>query len=176
MAEYIEREKTVKVLRDLSTRSGGVFGVIICSVAKAIEKIPAADVRPVVLCRDRKWWRGEGTICEGIGIDFDAGGFCCEGERKDGGEAVKKAAETYKAAYIAEHDARVAESQRWIPVTERRPEGRHDVLVYAGVLFPYITVGYYDGLWKFSFDDSEIAGGVDYWMPLPQPPKEETNG
>ena len=48
MAEYIEREKTVKVLRDLSTRSGGVFGVIICSVAKAIEKIPAADVRPVV--------------------------------------------------------------------------------------------------------------------------------
>jgi hypothetical protein len=64
--------------------------------------------------------------------------------------------------------------RRWIPVTERRPAGRHDVLVYAGVLFPYITVGYYDGLWKFSFDDSEIAGGVDYWMPLPQPPKEET--
>ena len=37
---------------------------------------------------------------------------------KDGGEAVKKAAETYKAAYIAERDARVAELPRWIPVTE----------------------------------------------------------
>ena len=63
---------------------------------------------------------------------------------------------------------------RWIPVTERLPDGRHDVLAYAGVLFTYITIGYYDGLWKFSFDDSEIAGGVDYWMPLPEPPKEET--
>ena len=63
---------------------------------------------------------------------------------------------------------------RWIPVTERLPEDRHDVLVYAGVLFPYITVGYYDGLWKFSFNDEEIAGSADYWMPLPEPPKEET--
>ena len=63
----------------------------------------------------------------------------------------------------------------WISVKERLPDGRNDVLVYAGVLFPYITVGYYDGLWKFSFNDSEIAGGVDYWMPLPEPPKEGGN-
>lgn len=60
----------------------------------------------------------------------------------------------------------------WISVTERLPESRHGVLVYAGVLFPYIAVGYYDGLWKFSYNDEEIAGGADYWMPLPQPPKE----
>lgn len=62
---------------------------------------------------------------------------------------------------------------RWIPVTERLPDGINDVLVYAGVLFSYITVGYYDGLWKFSFNDSEIAWGADYWMPLPEPPEEE---
>jgi len=67
----------------------------------------------------------------------------------------------------------VARMPCWIPVTERCPEDRHDVLVYAGVLFPYIAVGYYDGLWKFSFNDEEIAGSADYWMPLPEPPKEE---
>ena len=66
------------------------------------------------------------------------------------------------------------EKPRWIPVTERLPEDRRDVLVYAGVMFPYITVGYYDGLWKFSFNDEEIAGSADYWMPRPAPPKEET--
>lgn len=63
---------------------------------------------------------------------------------------------------------------RWIPVTERLPEDRRDVLAYAGVMFPYITVGYYDGLWKFSFNNEEISGSVDYWQPLPEPPKEET--
>lgn len=59
----------------------------------------------------------------------------------------------------------------WILVTERLPEDRRDVLVYAGVLFSYITVGYYDGLWKFSYDGKEIAGGAVYWMPLPEPPR-----
>ena len=62
---------------------------------------------------------------------------------------------------------------KWIPVTERLPKDRHDVLVYAGVIFPYITVGYYDGLWKFSYNDEEIAGSADYWMPLPPAPKKE---
>lgn len=67
----------------------------------------------------------------------------------------------------------VANKPRWIPVTERLPEDRRDVLVYAGVMFPYITVGYYDELWKFSYNDEEIAGSADYWMPLPPAPKEE---
>ena len=93
--------------------------------------------------------------------------------------------ETYKEAADAieqlselaldEHNrAAVAKwGHRWIPVTERLPKNRYDVLVYAGVLFPYITVGYYDGLWKFSYNDEEIAGSADYWMPLPQPPQNE---
>ena len=74
---------------------------------------------------------------------------------------------------LVELTGELASKPRWIPVTERLPGDRHDVLVYAGVMFPYITVGYYDGLWKFSFNDEEIAGSADYWMPLPEPPKEE---
>ena len=82
---------------------------------------------------------------------------------------------TKKGVLFAEAAEAIEEltKPRWIPVTERLPEDRRDVLVYAGVMFPYITVGYYDGLWKFSFNDEEIAGSADYWMPLPTPPKEE---
>lgn len=86
-------------------------------------------------------------------------------------EELMLTAESYKRSMEAWADE--AASPKWIPVTERLPEDRHDVLVYAGVMFPYITVGYYDGLWKFSFNDEEIAGSADYWMPLPEPPKED---
>lgn len=65
----------------------------------------------------------------------------------------------------------------WVPVTGMMPNSGQDVLVHAvhaGVLFPYITVGYYDGLWRFSIGGEVIGGSVDYWMPLPEPPEEET--
>jgi hypothetical protein len=64
---------------------------------------------------------------------------------------------------------------RWIPVTERLPEYCKHVLVYAGFFQPYIEAGYYceDRKWRFTYDDTEIVG-VSHWMPLPEPPKEET--
>lgn len=49
--------------------------------------VPIVDAEPVVRCRDCKHWRGENDICRGIGVDFDADGFCSYGERReDGGE------------------------------------------------------------------------------------------
>lgn len=66
---------------------------------------------------------------------------------------------------------------RWIPVTERLPE------VGQRVLFsfrnhrtkqPRISIGWYNGKqW-----DSPIATEYDvtHWMPLPEPPKEGTDG
>lgn len=50
------------------------------------------------------------------------------------------------AALTASNEVIAKNKPRWIPVTERLPEDRRDVLAYAGVMFPYITVGYYDGL------------------------------
>ncbi len=79
MKDYIEREQAITVFKTF-------YGKSLRVVLEALEEEHAADVREVVLCRDCKWWRGEGTICKGIGIDFDADGFCCEGERKDGAE------------------------------------------------------------------------------------------
>lgn len=67
---------------------------------------------------------------------------------------------------------------RWIPVTERLPEDRSDVLVVA---YWHERWGVYMGwcapervAWSVHIgigDRSDIA--VTHWMPLPEPPKEE---
>lgn len=63
---------------------------------------------------------------------------------------------------------------RWIPVTERLPEARDHVLVYAGFFQPFNEVSYIDaeGKWRFAYDDTEVPI-VTHWMPLPQQPEEE---
>ena len=48
--------------------------------------VPAAEVVPVVRCRDCIHWRGQNDICEGIAIDFGEDGYCSEGKHKDGGQ------------------------------------------------------------------------------------------
>ena len=62
---------------------------------------------------------------------------------------------------------------RWIPVTERLPEGRVEVLVSSGVFAPFIEVAFYDGLFYSAWDGETEIVAVTHWMPLPQPPKEE---
>ena len=54
----------------------------------------------------------------------------------------------------------------WIPVTERLPEKNTWVLAYCkynGHVVDYLDI---NGLWSY--------GNVTHWMPLPEPPKEET--
>ncbi len=58
--------------------------------------------------------------------------------------------------------------EKWIPVTERLPEEDGFTLIFtahghAGVC--YFTNGWWGG---YGMD------GITHWMPLPQPPKEET--
>lgn len=71
--------------------------------------------------------------------------------------------------YIRLSDCPLRPAPEWISVEDRLPESDADVLVHAGLLFPYIEAGYYDGLWKYSYDGTEIEG-VTHWMPLPEPP------
>lgn len=56
----------------------------------------------------------------------------------------------------------------WIPVTERLPEEDGYYLVCCQ---PYkaqwVTMQHYS-------PDSALSGSVTYWMPIPEPPKEET--
>ena len=98
--DYISRETATKILiRDIQVSA--VYGL--CSFAdiqRALEKIPAADVVPVVRCKDCIHWHesknGYGDCyhiadrdCEG-GASFDcsteADDYCSHGSRMGGGE------------------------------------------------------------------------------------------
>ena len=69
------------------------------------------------------------------------------------------------ACVLAVDALREQEQRRWIPVTERLPDIGIEVLVYSeddGICMDYYggdSFGYYD---------------VTHWMPLPEPPKEES--
>lgn len=86
MAEYIEREAVI----DLITRR--YENPEICT--KEINSIPAADVAPVVRCKDCKHSCKDGTgrTCEGywyelseFAVSVEDDDFCSYGEQKDGG-------------------------------------------------------------------------------------------
>lgn len=92
MAEYIEREALRKVLEvwrdahaDVDDEQGcGLLEDVIWEVAEQ----PAADVAPVVRCKDCKYNRGSKKCLNpdsffAVPKDDD---FCSYGERKDGGE------------------------------------------------------------------------------------------
>lgn len=69
------------------------------------------------------------------------------------------------ACVMAVAALREQEERRWIPVTERLPDIGIEVLVYSED--DGICVDYYDG-------DSFCYYGVTHWMPLPEPPKEDS--
>ena len=87
----------------------------------------------------------------------------------------------YAEAQTKEHNRAVAleNRMRWIPVTERLPKFEGAVLcmrksnVYG--VRPYQEILYVDEFGFKNFDDIYLADGVvTHWMPLPEPPKEET--
>ena len=78
--------------------------------------------------------------------------------------------------------ADVAPVRRWIPVAERLPGNDDFVLVIASGKSGNITLNNEIELASFSMDEGWILEmwpewedpKVTYWMPLPEPPKEET--
>ena len=81
--EYIRRKDAAKLL-------GYTFGV---DVVKKLHEVPAADVAPVVRCKDcQNWKRNVGLTdspnghCFEHDIDTNGRDFCSYGERKDNDE------------------------------------------------------------------------------------------
>lgn len=75
----------------------------------------------------------------------------------------------------------ISNKPRWIPVTERLPEYMENVLVTDGVFSGMGWRDYYDCHGTKPREDYWIAPstnvnelGITHWMPLPQPPMEET--
>lgn len=79
MAEYIDREELLKKAWDADTRIGYVQVVDVGDILDA----PAADVAPVVFCKDCIHI-GNGYFCEYHGAFVVPGWYCWNGERKDG--------------------------------------------------------------------------------------------
>ena len=106
MSDYISREAAMKAIFDSANSilefedpadgSTIVYLMATSNARDAVKAIPAADVRPVVLCRDCKWYKeselltpnrfcfrlqdGDGNH---IGYNFDDLDFCSYGERRE---------------------------------------------------------------------------------------------
>ena len=90
MSEYISREAATKALCNSVPHSCD-FDTCdrLCQGVAALDSVPAADVRPVVQCKDCKhaepWYRDR-LLCflwnEDAGNGVFESGFCSYGERK----------------------------------------------------------------------------------------------
>ena len=73
----------------------------------------------------------------------------------------------------------ISDKPRWIPVAERLPETHGHYFIWVargkGKLIGYDDIGYF-GRGKFSWEhiSQEWPEEVTHWMPIPEPPKEET--
>ena len=82
MSEYIERDKAIDACFE-----GWDNNAHDC--ADNIRSIPAADVRPVVLCRDckryggRPWGNNENGICIRTDCGVGEDDFCSYGEKRE---------------------------------------------------------------------------------------------
>ena len=73
------------------------------------------------------------------------------------------------SALTASNEVIAKNKPRWIPVTEQCPEKSGDYLVFDDCRNLYVN-DWHCLLKKWQYDDSRIT----HWMPLPEPPKEET--
>ena len=96
MAEYIERSAGVSILRAKANMAVLMDAApYFEKAAQMLEKLPAADVAPVVRCKDCKYSCKDGTgrTCEGywyelseFAVSVEDDGFCSYGERKRGAD------------------------------------------------------------------------------------------
>ena len=99
MAEYIEREALMRRIKEIHCAECDSYHGVRCRACWVddtldyIDSEPAADVVPVVLCKDCKWgktWKNafgiEGFKCDMLCVDLSPEAFCSYGVRKEGAD------------------------------------------------------------------------------------------
>lgn len=90
MSKYIDREALIAEFKRLKLGENSfIERVFADGVYAIIEQFPAADVAPVVRCKDCKNYYECGVnFCDRLGMDCpgDSDFFCSYGERKNGGD------------------------------------------------------------------------------------------
>ena len=94
MADYIRREDAVKIAEKYGLANGSVLGRhtgLADCIASEISSLPAADVAPVVRCKDCRHWKRNCGItdspnghCFEHDIDTNGCDFCSYGEPRKG--------------------------------------------------------------------------------------------
>ena len=83
MAEYIEREETVRTaLTAINDFMGFTDTITLIRIATRIREIPAADVVEVVRCKKCKHYDINNNYCEQMGFNCNHYDFCSYGERR----------------------------------------------------------------------------------------------
>ena len=91
MAEYIERESLLEDIQ-AAVENEGMGSMVAGALKRYVKRVTAADVAPVVRCRDciRRYDTDECPMCfliEGNYCEYtNENGFCDRGERKEGAE------------------------------------------------------------------------------------------
>lgn len=101
MAEYIEKQAAINALEEeldyfRENQMLGAEHVLVHHALCVLDIVPPADVRPVVLCDDCRWFADTGYsnpdpempmlhmgYCRILGRDVQACWFCATGERGD---------------------------------------------------------------------------------------------
>ena len=93
------------------------------------------------------------------------------------GEGFDRGLDRAQRAILDAPAANVAPARRWIPVAERLPEKNKEVVGWYKdnpfSPFRYGIVSWNGHGWVFTYAQRYVDA-VTYWMPLPEPPKEET--
>lgn len=87
MAEYIDRQKVLDLTKtfalDIDWVEDPMFLEFSYVATNDIKYIPAADVRPVIFCKDCRAYDAETGWCELVGYERDSICFCSEGEKRE---------------------------------------------------------------------------------------------
>lgn len=117
--------------------------------------------------------------------DMTEDGSCTDTLMKQAADAIEEQQRQIDTWIEQERKALLKSMPKWIPVTEQLPKTRESILGKKSSKV-IVAFRFYDGTqgtdtahtlngeWVFEDHITVVARTITHWMPLPEPPKEET--